>query len=113
MQGAFANRPSMPGPGPDTIIGHDVWIGTGATFLPGARLGSGVIVGAGAVVRGDVPPYAIVAGNPARVLRYRFDAQIVERILAVAWWTWPIDHILAHEAAICGADVVALEAAAP
>jgi hypothetical protein len=97
----------------NTIIGHDVWIGTGATFLPGARLGSGVIVGAGAVVRGDVPPYAIVAGNPARVLRYRFDAQIVERILAVAWWTWPIDHILAHEAAICGADVVALEAAAP
>jgi hypothetical protein len=60
-------------------------------------------------VRGDVPPYAIVAGNPARVLRYRFDAEIVERILGVAWWTWPVDRILAHEAAICGGDVAALE----
>lgn len=113
MTGEFGDRPSLPGPGPDTIVGHDVWIGTGATILPGARIGSGVIVGAGAVVAGEVPPYAIVAGNPARVVRPRFDADTVARILAVAWWDWPIDRILTHEAAICGGDVGALEAAAP
>jgi virginiamycin A acetyltransferase len=112
FDGGFAEgRPSMPGPGPDTVIGHDVWIGTRATILPGARLGNGTIVGAGAVVSGDVPPYSIVAGNPARVLRRRFDAATVTRLLEVAWWTWPIDRILAAEAAICGGDVAALERA--
>jgi virginiamycin A acetyltransferase len=103
----------MPGPGPDTEVGHDVWIGAGATILPGARIGSGAIIGAGAVVAGEVPPYAIVAGNPARIVRHRFDADTVTRILKVAWWTWPIDRILAHEAAICGGEIAALEAAAP
>ena len=56
---------------PDTVIGHDVWLGDGAVILPGARIGSGVIVGAGAVVGGTVPDYAVVVGNPARVLRER------------------------------------------
>jgi virginiamycin A acetyltransferase len=113
MQGEFSNRPSMPGPGPDTIVGHDVWIGTGATILPGSHVGTGVIIAAGTVVRGHVPPYAIVAGNPVKILRKRFDDEEVKRIMAVAWWTWPIERILAHEAAICGGDVHALEAAAP
>jgi virginiamycin A acetyltransferase len=107
------DRPSLPGPGPDTVVGHDVWIGSGATILPGARIGSGAIIGAGAVVSGDVPPYAIVAGNPARVIRQRFGAETVARILALAWWDWPIAHILGKEAAICGGDIAALEAAAP
>jgi virginiamycin A acetyltransferase len=106
-------RPSMPGPGPDTVVGHDVWFGTGATILPGARIGSGTIVAAGAVVGGEVPSYSVVGGNPARVIRPRFEAETVERILAVAWWDWPIDDILAHEAEICGGDVAALEAVAP
>lgn len=113
MQGVFTDRPSMPGPGPDTTVGHDVWIGSGATILPGARIGSGAIIGAGAVVKGEVPPYAIVSGNPACVVRHRFDETEVARILAVAWWSWPIEHIVQHEAAICGGDVAALEAAAP
>lgn len=110
--GPRENRPSMPGPGPDTEVGHDVWIGAGATILPGARIGSGAIIGAGSVVAGEVPPYAIVAGNPARIVRHRFDADTIARILEVAWWHWPIDRILAHEAAICGGDIAALEAAA-
>jgi virginiamycin A acetyltransferase len=105
-------RPSMPGPGPDTVVGHDVWFGAGATILPGACIGSGTIVGAGAVVAGEVPPYSVIAGNPARVIRTRFDAMTVERLLQIAWWNWPIDRILAHEAASCGADPDTLEAAA-
>jgi len=104
-------RPSLPGPGPDTVIGHDVWIGTRATILPGARIGSGCIIGAGAVVAGTVPPYSLVAGNPARVIRPRFAARTIARLLDIAWWDWPIDRILAAEAAICGADLAALEAA--
>ena len=105
-------RPSLPsGPFADTVVGHDVWIGQGARILPGARLGSGAIVGAGTVVAGEVPPYAVVAGNPARVIRMRFDAATVARLLELAWWDWPIDRILAAEAAICGADLAALERA--
>ncbi len=105
-------RPSMPDAGPDTCIGHDVWIGTGATVLPGAIVGNGVIVGAGAVVGGRVPDYAIVAGNPAVPKRMRFEPDIVDQLNRIGWWDWPIDHILEHEAAICGADIAALIAAA-
>ena len=111
--GPLEDRPSMPGPGPDTVLGHDIWIGTRATILPGARIGSGCIIGAGAVVGGTVPPYSVVAGNPARVMRRRFDAATVVRLMALAWWDWPIDAILAAEAAICGGDVSALERLAP
>ncbi len=110
--GGAGSRPSLPQAGPDTVIGDDVWIGQGARLLPGARLGSGVIVGAGAVVAGAVPDYAVVAGNPARVLRMRFGAPTIARLLRLAWWDWPIETILRHEAAICGADLAALEAAA-
>lgn len=110
--GIGTTRPSLPAPGPDTRIGHDVWIGQGARILPGAEIGSGTIIGAGAVVGGVVPPYAVVAGNPGGVIRRRFDAPTVRRLLALAWWDWPIARILRHEAAICGADLTALEAAA-
>ena len=87
-------------------------MGSGATVLPAARIGSGCIIGAEAVVSGDVAPYSIVAGNPARVIRRRFEDGIVARLLRLAWWDWPIERILAHEAEICGADIAALEAAA-
>ncbi|GJD98850.1 chloramphenicol acetyltransferase [Methylobacterium isbiliense] len=71
-------------------VGHDVWIGHGAVVLPGRRIGTGAVVGAGAVVTRDVPPYTIVAGNPARVLRRRFDEETARRLDALAWWDW--DH---------------------
>lgn len=74
---------------PDTVIGPDCWIGHGALILPGARLGPGVIVGAGAVVAGEVPPYAVVAGNPARLLRRRFTEDDIATLLDLAWWDWP------------------------
>lgn len=108
----FADAPSLPAPGSDTVIGNDVWIGADARILPGARIGDGVIIGAGAVVSGTVAPYQIIAGNPARAVRARFAPDIVARLLALRWWDWPIEHILRHEAAICGADISALEQAA-
>jgi virginiamycin A acetyltransferase len=111
--GVDYDRPSMPTGKKDTVIGHDVWIGTGATILPGACLGNGVIVGAGAVVGGTVPDFAIVAGNRAEVVKMRFDDATIARIDAVAWWDWPIEVIVKNEAAIVGADIDVLEAVAP
>jgi len=112
-EGAVEGRPSMPAPGPDTIVGHDVWIGQGATLLPGVNVGNGAIIGAGAVVGGTVPDYAIVTGNPASVHRMRFAAPIIKRLNALQWWDWPIETIMAHEQEIVGTDLDALERSAP
>ncbi len=71
-------------------LGHDVWIGHGVVILPGRSVGNGAVVGAGAVVTKDVPPYAIVAGNPARVIRQRFDDTLAADLQALAFWDW--DH---------------------
>lgn len=97
----------------DTVIGHDVWFGNGATVLPGVRIGHGAIIGAGAVVTGDVPDYGIVGGNPARLIRKRFGDNEIDRLLAVAWWDWPLDRLTAHIRTIMAGDIDGLEAAAP
>lgn len=96
---------------PDTVVGHDVWIGHGALILPGAQIGSGVIIGAGAVVSGCVPDYAIVAGNPARILRPRFAPDVVRRLMELCWWDQPLERIEAALPALLGADIAVLEAA--
>lgn len=70
------------------VIGHDVWIGHGATVTAGVTIGTGAVIGAGAVVTKDVPPYAIVAGVPARLIRYRFDEKTQQRLLLSKWWEW-------------------------
>lgn len=67
-------------------VGHDVWIGRSAIILPGVTVGNGAVVGAGAIVTRDVPPYAVVAGNPARLIRYRFGHSTIERLQKVMWW---------------------------
>ncbi len=69
-----------------TVIGNDVYIGIGAIVLSGVTIGDGAVIGAGAVVAKPVPPYAVVVGNTARVIRYRFDERIRERLLAARWW---------------------------
>ena len=69
-----------------TVIGNDVWIGANAVVLKGVRVGDGAVIAAGAVVTRDVPPYAIVGGVPAKVIRYRFEPDLVAELLDVAWW---------------------------
>lgn len=96
----------------DTIVGNDVWIGTEALIMPGLTIGDGSIIAARSVVTRDVPPYAVIAGNPAKVVKVRFDTHTVERLLAVAWWDWPIDKVTRNLEAIRGADIAKLEQAA-
>jgi phosphonate metabolism protein (transferase hexapeptide repeat family) len=74
-------------------IGHDCWIGHGAIVMPGVHIGDGAVVAAGAVVTRDVAPYAIVAGVPARFLKWRFEPELSERIIALGWWHWPHDRL--------------------
>ena len=69
-------------------IGHDVWVGHGAVVLPGRTIGHGAVVAAGAIVTKDVPPYMIVAGNPARIIRPRFAESVAQRLQTLAWWDW-------------------------
>jgi acetyltransferase-like isoleucine patch superfamily enzyme len=80
-----------------TVVGHDVWIGLGATILSGVLIGHGVVIGAGAVVSKAVPPYAVVVGNPARIIRYRHSEDVRRRLIALAWWDWSDDEIAALE----------------
>jgi virginiamycin A acetyltransferase len=95
----------------DTIIGNDVWICMEATVLPGVKIGDGAIIGAKSVVSHDVPPFAIVAGNPGKVVKMRFDRNTVDQLLEVAWWNWPLDKITRNLDAIRGANISRLEAA--
>lgn len=75
------------------VIGNDVWIGQQATILSGVTIGDGAVIGARAVVAKDVKPYAVVAGNPARVKKFRFKPKQIERLLEIKWWDWPADRI--------------------
>jgi virginiamycin A acetyltransferase len=93
----------------DTVVGHDVWLGYQALVLPGVTIGHGSVVAAASVVAGDVPPYAVVAGNPARVVRRRFDDDDVARLLRAAWWDWPIDLVTEHARTIMAGTPAELE----
>ena len=92
----------------DTVLGNDVWIGTEAMIMPGINIGHGAVIAARAVVVRDVPPYAIVGGNPAKIIRSRFDDEDVERLLELAWWDWPDDKIRRNVDRITSGDVARL-----
>jgi acetyltransferase-like isoleucine patch superfamily enzyme len=91
MEGAF--KDGTPRTDGDVVIGSDVWLATGVTILSGVTIGHGSVVAAGSLVTRDVPPYAIVAGVPAKVVRYRFDPDTVQRLLKIAWWEWDEERI--------------------
>lgn len=78
----------------DVIIGNDVWIGHGALILSGVTIGDGAVIGAGAVVAKDVPPYAVVVGNPARITRLRFSEAEIKYLLELKWWNWDFTTII-------------------
>lgn len=78
-----------------TVIGNDVWIGMNVMIKDGVRIGDGAVIGMGSVVTKDVPPYAVVAGNPARVIKMRFSDDIIEKLLLSKWWSLPLDELSA------------------
>lgn len=90
IAGHISGHPQTKG---DVIIGHDVWIGQSAAILSGVTIGDGAVVAAHAVVTKDVPPYAIMAGNPGRIVKYRFDEQTIAKLLSIAWWNWSDEEI--------------------
>jgi virginiamycin A acetyltransferase len=96
----------------DTVVGNDVWIGYQALIMPGVKIGDGAIIAARSVVVSDVPAYSIVGGNPASVIKLRFSAEVVESLLSIAWWNWPIDRITKNLEAIVSAVLPALQQAA-
>ena len=95
----------------DTVIGNDVWIGYEAIIMPGVKIGDGAIVGTRAVVTGDVPPYTIVGGVPARPIRKRFDDETIRRLEALRWWDWDEERLRRNLSAIQSGDLAALERA--
>jgi virginiamycin A acetyltransferase len=95
----------------DTVVGHDVWIGNGVTVMPGLTIGHGAVVATASVVTADVEPFSVVGGNPARLIRHRFDGETREALLEVAWWHWDAAKVTRNLAAICGSDLGALRRA--
>ena len=92
----------------DITVGSDVWIGYEAVILPGVTIGDGAIVGSRAVVTKDVPPYAIVGGIPAKVIRRRFDQETIDALLELKWWDWPPEKLSKNIRAIHSGDLEAL-----
>ena len=96
----------------DTIVGNDVWIGANATIMPGVRIGHGAVISTEAVVTKDVPDYAIVGGNPAALIRRRYQEPDIRTLVELAWWNWPLPKITENLRAIADGSVAALSAIA-
>lgn len=75
------------------IIGNDVWVGADVTLLSGVTIGDGAVIGAGSVVAKDIPPYAVAVGNPVKIIKYRFNDEIIERLLRLQWWELTFNQI--------------------
>ena len=77
----------------EVLVGNDVWLGTGVVVLRGVQIGDGAVVGANSVVTRNIPPYSIVGGIPARIMKYRFDDETIEKLLQIGWWNWEEERI--------------------
>ena len=106
-QGAMEGK-SYPTKG-NTVIGNDVWIGHRATIMPGLTIGHGAIIGTGSLVTKDVAPYAIVGGNPAKVIKKRFSDETIDQLLSIAWWDWEIEKITKHIKDLTSGDLSRLD----
>lgn len=89
----------------DTVIGNDVWIGTEAMIMPGVTIGDGVVIGSRALVTKDVPPYSIVGGNPAKVIKMRFTPEEIQMLKELSWWNWSPEKINEAMKFICNSDI--------
>jgi virginiamycin A acetyltransferase len=89
----------------DIVIGNDVWIGYEAVILSGVKIGDGAIIGTRAVVTKDVPPYAIVGGVPARVIKKRFDEKVICKLMEIQWWNWDEEKVREHLEAIMSGNI--------
>ncbi|MGE3318291.1 MAG: CatB-related O-acetyltransferase [Candidatus Berkiella sp.] len=105
MGKSWSNAPMNVSSKGDTVIGNDVWIGNSATIMQGIKIGHGAIIGTNALVTKDVEPYTIVGGNPAKVIRKRFDDNTIQKWLEIAWWDWPIDKITQNLEALTTGNV--------
>ena len=89
----------------DTVIGNDVWIGRESVIMPGIHVGDGAVIGACSVVTRDVPPYTIVGGNPARLIRQRFDGELTDMLLALRWWDFDRETLCGFLPILCSGDL--------
>ncbi|MEO3988150.1 Vat family streptogramin A O-acetyltransferase [Plesiomonas shigelloides] len=105
---ASPNEGELPYKG-DTVIGNDVWIGYDVTIMPGVNIGDGAIIASKSVVTQAVPPYSVVGGNPAKVIKNRFDIDTINKLLLIKWWDWPVDIITANLKAIVNNELHVLE----
>lgn len=89
----------------NTVVNNDVWIGYESVIMPGVRIGNGAIVAAKSVVVSDVPPYTVVGGNPAKIIKQRFSDEVIKALLEIAWWSWDIEKISRNLEKIVAADI--------
>lgn len=96
----------------DTVVGHDVWLGRECMVMPGVQIGSGAVIAARTVVTQDIPPYAIVGGHPGKILRWRFEPEIIQELMEIAWWNWEVETIIRHHPVLMRGDMEELRAVA-
>ncbi|WP_110953754.1 Vat family streptogramin A O-acetyltransferase [Anaerosinus massiliensis] len=89
----------------DTIVGNDVWIGQNVTIMPGVHIGDGSIIAANSVVAKDIPAFHIAGGNPCKVIKKRFDDDLIVHLLNIKWWDWPPEKIFQNLEALCSGDL--------
>jgi virginiamycin A acetyltransferase len=89
----------------DTVVGNDVWFGQNVTVMPGVHIGDGAIIAANSVVASDIPPYCVAGGNPCRIIRKRFDDELIAYLLELKWWDWPPEKIVRNLGKLCSGDL--------